>query len=149
YKLVARENTNKLISVIKLSDDLAKVTTPGVKKVYRFFNWKTNKSEGGYIALDQEIVDEKQLKIFDTLLQQKFKDVHDYEAVELLLHIFINGKQVYDLPTLEEIHRFHEKQLSYIWPETLRRLNPQTYYVGLSYELWKLKQEMIEKHSLK
>ncbi|GGK07081.1 nicotinate phosphoribosyltransferase [Lentibacillus kapialis] len=148
YKLVAREDENKLIPVIKLSEDLAKVTTPGPKKVYRIINRRTNKSEGDYIALSYETVNDKPLKMFDPFFPQKFKYVHDYEAIDLLKPIFINGKQVYDLPPLEEIHRYHEEQLSYIWPETLRLLNPQTYYVDLSYELWKMKQDMMEKHSM-
>src|SRR5699024_7932701 len=103
YKLVAREDENKLIPVIKLSDDLAKVTTPGPKKAYRIINRKTNKSEGDYIALAYETVDDKPLKMFDPFFPQKFKNVNDYEAVDLLRPIFVNGKQVYELPTLEEI----------------------------------------------
>ncbi|WP_010532139.1 nicotinate phosphoribosyltransferase [Lentibacillus jeotgali] len=148
YKLVAREDEDKLIPVIKLSEDLNKVTTPGPKKVYRIINRKTNKSEGDYIALAYETVDDKPLKMFDPFFPQKFKYVNDYEAVDLLKPIFINGKQVYELPTLEDIHRYHEEQLSYIWEETLRLLNPQTYYVDLSYELWKMKQDMMEEHSM-
>src|SRR5699024_4445366 len=148
YKLVAREDENKLIPVIKLSDDLAKVTTPGPKKAYRIINRKTNKSEGDYIALAYETVDDKPLKMFDPFFPQKFKYVNDYEAVDLLRPIFVNGKQVYELPTLEEIQKYHEKQLSYIWHETLRLLNPQTYYVDLSYDLWKMKQALIEERSI-
>ncbi|TFJ93331.1 nicotinate phosphoribosyltransferase [Lentibacillus salicampi] len=148
YKLVAREDAEGMIPVIKLSDDIAKVTTPGPKKVYRIINRKTNKSEGDYVALDSETVDDKPLKMFDPLFPQKFKYVNDYEAHDLLQPIFVNGEQVYPLPSLEEIHCYHKEQLSYIWEETLRLLNPQTYYVDLSYDLWKMKQDMIEKHSM-
>ncbi|GAA0446475.1 nicotinate phosphoribosyltransferase [Lentibacillus halophilus] len=148
YKLVARENDNKLIPVIKLSEDLEKVSTPGPKKVYRIINRRTQKSEGDYIALAHETVDDKPLKMFDPFFPQKCKFVYDYEAIDLLKPIFVNGKQVYDLPALENIHQYHQRQLSHIWPETLRLLNPQTYYVDLSYELWKMKQEMMEEHSM-
>ncbi|ALX50369.1 nicotinate phosphoribosyltransferase [Lentibacillus amyloliquefaciens] len=148
YKLVAREDKNELIPVIKLSDDLEKVTTPGLKKVYRIINRKTNKSEGDYIALEHETVDDKPLKMFDPFFPQKFKYVSNYEAIDLLEPIFVNGNQVYDLPELEEIHRYHEKQLSFIWHETLRLLNPQTYYVDLSYDLWKTKQDLIEERRI-
>lgn len=148
YKLVARENTDDLIPVIKLSEDLEKVITPGLKKVYRIINRKTKKSEGDYVALEHETVDEQPLKMFDPLFPHKFKYVKDYEVVELLQPIYVEGKQVYELPSLEEIHRYHMEQYAYIWQETLRLLNPQTYYVDLSYDLWKLKQDMIEKHSM-
>lgn len=149
YKLVARENSEDLVPVIKLSEDLEKVTTPGLKKVYRIINRDTQKSEGDYIALEHEKVDAKPLKMFDPLFPQKMKYVENYEAHELLQPIFIEGKQVYQLPTLKEIQKYHTKQYSHIWRETMRLLNPQTYYVDLSYDLWKLKQDMVEKHSHK
>ncbi|GAB4072909.1 nicotinate phosphoribosyltransferase [Barrientosiimonas marina] len=148
YKLVAREKDNALVPVIKLSDDLAKISTPGSKKVYRIINRKTQKSEGDYVALDHEVVNDKPLKMFDPIFPQKFKYVDDYDAVDLLQPIFVDGKQVYQLPSLEDIHSYHEQQLAFIWEETLRLLNPQTYYVDLSYELWKMKQDIIEKNSL-
>ncbi|MUV36947.1 Nicotinate phosphoribosyltransferase [Lentibacillus sp. JNUCC-1] len=154
YKLVAKESKtgdgdNAYDPVIKLSEDQEKVVTPGLKKVYRIINRKTNKTEGDYVALEHETVDDEPLLMFDPLFPHKSKRVENYEAVELLQPIFENGEQVYQLPTLDEIHSFHESRFSFMWQETLRMLNPQKYYVDLSYDLWQMKQQMIEKHSMK
>lgn len=149
YKLVAREKDNEMIPVIKLSEDIEKVTTPGPKKLYRIINKNTNKSEGDYIAFEHERVDDQPLKMFDPIFPYKFKYVEHYEALDLMKPIFINGKQVYDLPTVEEIRVYHQLQIKYIWEETLRLLNPQTYFVDLSQEVWDMKQKLIKKHSSK
>ncbi|MNP76883.1 nicotinate phosphoribosyltransferase [compost metagenome] len=60
--------------------------------------------------------------------------------------IFIDGKLVYDLPTLDQIRAYHQEQLNLFWPEYLRKLNPEIYRVSLSQEAWELKQKMIEEH---
>ena len=54
------------------------------------------------------------------------------------------GKCVYRCPDIEEIKDYCAKQLDAMWDEMKRFENPQTYYVDLSYNLWKLKHDMIE-----
>src|SRR5699024_8409080 len=147
YKLVAREKNGELASVIKLSEDVDKITTPGLKKTYRIINKETNKSEVDYIAFAYEEVTDKPLKMFDPIFPHKYKYVEDYEALDLMKPIFINGKQVYDLPSVEEVRAYHKQQINYIWDETLRLLNPQTYFVDLSQDVWDMKQKLIKKYS--
>jgi len=147
YKLVAREVNGELEPVIKLSEDAVKITTPGPKKTYRIINTKTNKSEGDYIAFSHEKVTDKPLKMFDPIFPHKYKYVENYEALDLMQPIFINGKRLYDLPSMEAIRAYHKQQIGYIWDETLRLLNPQTYFVDLSQEVWDMKQSLIKKHS--
>ena len=43
-----------MVDTIKISGNPEKVTTPGLKKVYRIINLTSNKSEGDYIAMDDE-----------------------------------------------------------------------------------------------
>ena len=147
YKIVAREVNGNLEPVIKLSEDAIKITTPGPKKTYRIINKQTNKSEGDYIAFSHEEVTDKPLKMFDPIFPHKFKYVEDYEALDLMKPIFINGNRVYDLPSMEEMRAYHKQQIGYIWDETLRYLNPQTYFVDLSQEVWDMKQALIKKYS--
>jgi len=146
YKLVAREKDGQLVPVIKLSEDIEKITTPGPKKTYRIINKETNKSEGDYVAFDYETVDDQPLKMFDPIFPHKYKYVYNYEALDLMKPIYINGKQVYDLPSIEDIKAYHEQQINYIWDETLRLLNPQTYFVDLSLDVWQMKQDLIQKY---
>ena len=44
YKLVAIEKDNKIISKIKISENVEKITNPGYKKVYRLFENRNRKS---------------------------------------------------------------------------------------------------------
>lgn len=147
YKLVARENEDGMQPVIKLSEDAVKITTPGAKKLYRIINNKTQKSEGDYLAFDDEVVNDQPLKMFDPIFPHKYKYVEDYTAVDLMKPIYENGELVYDLPSMDEIRQFHKQQIDAIWPETLRLLNPQTYFVDLSKKVWQMKQDLIVKHS--
>ena len=44
YKLVAIEDNGKIIPKIKISENVAKITNPGFKKVYRFYDKNSNKA---------------------------------------------------------------------------------------------------------
>ena len=55
YKLVAIEDENgQMADTIKISSNPEKVSTPGLKRVYRIINLLNGKSEGDYIALEDE-----------------------------------------------------------------------------------------------
>lgn len=71
------------------------------------------------------------------------KNVRDFAAKPLLKEIFVKGQQVYPLPTLEEIKTFAEANLTELWDEYKRNLNPQPYPVDLSQELWNHKMRLI------
>ncbi len=49
-----------------------------------------------------------------------------------------------NVPSIDEIRDYCTQQLDAMWDEMKRFENPQTYYVDLSYNLWKLKHDMIE-----
>lgn len=149
YKLVAKEdNEGGYRPVIKISGNPEKITTPGVKNVFRIMNKETGKAEADYIALADEtdMLEGKPLKLFDPLHPYLFKNVANYEAVPLLRTIFHQGELEYRLPTLKEIQTFHEEQLQQFWPEYLRKLNPEKYPVDMSAKVWELKKSLIEKH---
>lgn len=45
-----------MIDTIKISANPEKVSTPGLKRIYRIINKETQKSEGDYIAMEEEDV---------------------------------------------------------------------------------------------
>jgi len=148
YKLVARAQGDAYIPVIKISGNPEKVTTPGVKEVYRIINKLTGKAEADYIALKEEtdVKEGKRIKLFDPTHPYIHKLVEDYEATLLLQPIFQAGELVAELPTLEQIRTYHRQQLALFWPEYLRKLNPASYPVDLSITVWELKRSLIEQH---
>lgn len=144
YKLVAKQENEEWEPTIKISGNPEKITTPGLKKVYRIINRQTGKSEGDYIALShEEIHTQEKLNMFDPIHTWIQKWVVNFTAIELLKPVFMEGKLVYNLPSLSEIRSYHKEQLSLFWEEYLRKLNPERYPVDLSQALWDLKNRLI------
>ena len=93
YKLVSIEDDNgQMRDTIKISASPEKVTTPGLKKVYRIINNLTKKSEGDYIALASEQPDkEAKLHMFHPVHTYIGKFVSNFTAKDLHENIFEKG----------------------------------------------------------
>lgn len=149
YKLAAVEDdSGRIIPKIKISENVAKITNPHFKKVYRLYSRDSGRAIADYICLHDEAVDDSQpLEIFDPEATWKRQVVTDYEAKELLRPIFKNGELVYSCPGLEDIKSFCAEQVDTLWEEVKRFDNPHTYYVDLSQKLWDIKNSLLlEKH---
>ena len=149
YKLVAVENEDGTITPkIKISENVAKITTPHFKKLYRFYGNDTGKAIADYLTVYDETVDDSgSLTIFDPEATWKKKEVYDFTAKELQVPIFVQGKRVYDSPSLNEIRAYCQQQVETLWDEVRRFDNPHTYYVDLSQKLWDIKHGLLEKNS--
>lgn len=148
YKLAASEDENGVITPkIKVSENAAKITNPGFKKIYRLYSNETGKAEADLLMLRDESIDEDApLEIFDPEYTWKRRIIENYTARELLVPIFKNGELVYNLPALDEIRDHCARELATMWKEVLRFENPHEYYVDLSQKLWDLKHDMISKY---
>jgi nicotinate phosphoribosyltransferase len=134
----------EVIPKIKISENAGKITTPHFKKVYRIFEKDTGKANADLICLADETPDfTKPLTIFDPVYTWKRKTYENYEAKELLLPIFKDGKRVYDSPTTAEIRAYCAGEVDKLWDEVKRFENPHTYYVDLSETLWQIKQDLL------
>lgn len=151
YKLCAVEREDgTIIPKIKISENVGKITTPHFKKVYRLRGRDTGKAEADLICVHDEVIDDTQpIELFDPEHTWKRKILENYTATELLVPIFQNGKQVYQLPTLEEIRRHCKEEIEGMWDEVRRFNNPHNYYVDLSQKLWDIKQEMLRSRGVK
>lgn len=148
YKLAASEDENGVITPkIKVSENAAKITNPGFKKIYRLYSNETGKAEADLLMLRDESIDEESpLEIFDPEFTWKRRVIENYTARELLVPIFKNGRLVYNLPALDEIRDHCAREIATMWKEVLRFENPHEYYVDLSQKLWDLKHSMISKY---
>ena len=146
YKLCAVEDEKgSIIPKIKISENVGKITTPHFKKIYRLRGKETGKAEADLICLWNETVDDtKPLEIFDPQHTWKRKTLDHFTATELLVPIFKDGKQVYELPTLEEIRAHCLEEVEGMWSEVRRFNNPHNYYVDLSQKLWDIKHNMLK-----
>ena len=146
YKLVAIENEKgDMVDTIKISSNPEKVTTPGLKRVYRIINQTNNKSEGDYIALENENPQKSEkLKMFHPTHTFISKFVTDFEARELHHTIFENGELCYKTPSLPKIREFVKENLALLWDEYKRTMMPEEYPVDLSQACWENKMKMIQ-----
>ena len=146
YKIVSIEDEEgNMVDTIKISANPEKVSTPGLKKVFRIINLANQKSEGDYITLDHENPnEEKILHMFHPTHTYLKKDVKNFEAKDLHQDIFTNGQLVYQLPKIQAIQKYSHNNLNYLWDEYKRSLNPAEYPVDLSPSCWENKRRNIE-----
>jgi len=147
YKLVAIENeSGEMMDTIKISSNPEKVSTPGMKKVYRIMNTINNRSEGDYISKEEENPNEEErLKMFHPVHTFISKFVTDFNAINLHHDVFVDGKLTYKNPSLIEIQAYSKEQLTHFWNEYKRTNNPEEYPVDLSQKAWENKMKNIEK----
>ena len=126
---------------IKLSEQTAKISTPGLLATRRF------RVDGLFAAdmiYDQSADGAGERLIIDPADPLRRKRLPaDAPAEELLVPIFRAGKVVYWVPPLEESRRRTGEQLAGLHPGIKRLLNPHTYPVGLEPGLHELRQRLI------
>lgn len=146
YKLVAVEDDQgNIVPKIKISENVAKITNPHLKKVYRLYDKATGKALADQLCVYDETIDETQpLTIFDPEATWKEKTLTNFTARELLVPIFQNGKLVYQKPALNDIRDYCKAQVETLWDEVTRFENPHNYYVDLSRKLWQMKQDLLK-----
>ena len=145
YKLVAVEDENgEIIPKIKISENIAKITNPHFKKLYRFYDKESGKAIADELCVyDEEIDDTKPRTIFDPDAVWKSKTLRGYTAKNLHITVYKDGKLVYKLPKLNEIKQYCAEQIETLWDEVKRFENPHTYYVDLSKRLWNDKSRLL------
>ncbi len=147
YKLVAVEDNGVITPKIKVSENVAKITNPGFKKLWRLYDRDNNKAIADVITLHDEIIDDTQpYEIFDPEHVWKRKMLTNFRAVPLQVQLFKGGECVYTSPSVEEIRQYCKEQMDTIWDEVLRFENPHRYYVDLSQNLWVEKQRLLYMH---
>lgn len=150
YKLAACEEDGQITPKIKISENTEKITNPGFKQIFRFYDKTSNKAIADVIALShEEINEEDEYEIFDPEFIWKRKRIKNFYVKKLHQQIFDKGECVYQNPGINEIRDFCKEQIDSFRRETLRFENPHEYYVDLSYELWSLRQELIKEFSMK
>lgn len=150
YKLAAikKKDATEFTPKIKISENPVKITNPGNKTVYRILDKETNKLKADLIALTNESYDSsKDLEIFHPIETWKTSTIpaNSYEIKELLVPIFKKGQCIYTSPKTMEIRSYCAEQLSLLWDENKRLVNPQEVYVDLSKPLYDLKMELLNK----
>ncbi len=145
YKLAGVFNKDGSITPkIKVSDNSAKITNPGFKKIVRIYDGVSKKAEADLIMLKDETIDlTKPLTITHPIETWKQLTFTNYFVRELTQTIVKDGKLVYDMPKVKEIKEYAQSEMATFWDEYLRIDAPHIFKVDLSDKLLKLKTEML------
>ena len=138
YKLAEYNGLPK----IKISSNLEKMTTPGVKKIVRFYDID-GLMEADALAEDSEDISNGEVLIVDPGNPLRRATIRSERRVELLVPIIAAGEPVYEFPSLEQIRARRKNQLGELHESYKRLTNPHEYKVGLTKKLWSLKERMI------
>jgi nicotinate phosphoribosyltransferase len=126
---------------IKLSDERAKTSCPGLLQVRRF-----HEPEGRFVAdaiyeIDHEV--SKPCVIVDIPTEQETEVPANTEYSDLLVPVFRKGELVYQAPDLAASRECTRQQLSRL-PLEIRSLdNPRAYLVGLEKSLHALRSNLV------
>jgi len=126
---------------IKLSDEPAKTSYPGVLQVRRFCQ-----PDGSFIAdtiyeIDHGVSEPCEIVDLETGEKTEIPATTGYS--DLLVAVFRKGQLVYQAPQLDEARERARKQLSYAPPEILRLEHPTNYKVGLEQSLHELRLKLM------
>jgi nicotinate phosphoribosyltransferase len=143
YKLSAIRRPGDAWSYrLKLSEQMSKISNPGVLQVRRF------EANGCYVAdvlyQDGEAPNRAWTVVdpFDPTRRKLLSS--ELEAKDLLVPIFREGQVVYQRPSLNKIQSYARQELAALHGGIKRFLNPHAYVVGLEESLYTLKISLIE-----
>ena len=147
YKIVALEKDGAIIPKIKISETLAKTTTPGYKQLWRLYD-AGGKAIADVITLHGETIDDSQpYELFDPEYPWKRKTVTGFRAEKRLQTWMEAGARSTAMPSLTDVRAYCQREQQTLWDEIRRLENPHGYYVDLSPALWQLKQDLIREHA--
>lgn len=143
YKLSAiRDKGGEWKYKLKLSEQMLKVSNPGILQVKRFFSNKENLAD---VIYDIYMPTNGDCQSVDPLDPTHVRVIKKGElSKDLLEPIFRKGECVYQSPTLEEIRARTKDELNHFSVGIKRFLNPHLYSVGMEKKLYDLKIQLIK-----
>lgn len=146
FKMSAREQGDGFEPVMKISNDVSKMTNPGIKTVRRFYRKDNGKMITDLICLENEAKPDGgdfTLVTESAKWRKKYLKAGKYTCEEMLKPVMRNG-EAEPLPTLIETIAYANEQMETLWPEYKRLMNPNIMEVNLSDKLQALKTQIIE-----
>lgn len=127
---------------MKLSENLAKMTLPGIKKMYRLIG-----ENGFFHGADLIMLQEEEMpdRMYHPLDREKNMDISGFKKAELLEKVMENGKALKKPQSLKDIADFSRDRLNKLPPEFKRFENPHVYKVGISPELMQMRDSLRKK----
>lgn len=145
YKLVALKNDGAWRPAIKISDSPDKIANPGHKRAWRLYDQR-GRATADLLALDDENVPEMReivLRHPSDIAKTRTVTRSEVTVEELHKNIIVEGRIVYDWPSLDDIRAARRADVARLDPGVRRLIHPHIYHVSLSERLWQLKYDLI------
>ena len=132
---------------IKVSENIMKMTLPGIKNIHRYINQDNNFYADG-ISLAEE---NNYHRIYHPFEPQKHTDITRYKKEPLIHPVMKNGKTLFHMPHPKEIAAYNLERLKMLPEEHKRFMNPHVYKVGITEQVMQvrdhLSQQFLKKDS--
>jgi nicotinate phosphoribosyltransferase len=126
---------------LKVSEQLIKVTNPGIHQVRRYFNCGGNVADLIYDVNTPLLLEPISIDPLDPTRRQSLGGPLLHQ--DLLVPVARRGEIVYSTPSIQSIQAYAKAQLSLFHPATRRFLYPQPYFVGLEQSLYEMKLHLL------
>jgi len=139
YKLARSGNS----PVIKMSENISKITLPDIKQV-----WRAIDNETGFLGVDVIAIEGESeiIEMHHPFVPHQSLNIKPFETEPLLQLVMDQGKVVYDPPSLSQTATYTRERLGMLPAEYKRFENPHTYKVGISSRLKALRDSLIARH---
>ncbi len=144
YKISAVENNGVFEPRIKVSENVEKITNPGLKKLYRVYD-ENNKAIADIIAkYDEKLEDLSEVSYIDPLKPWKRRSFKDCRFVNLQKQVFKDGRFTGTKRGVQEIAKYVKGQLdNEIWIEEQRFEYPHRHYLDMTPAYYEMKRELL------
>ena len=144
YKLCAVEQDGKMEPRIKISENIEKVTNPGLKEVYRAYDAEGH-SVADVIAIKGEELSQVKYLVSPEKPWKKYPaDVFNFRKLQEPQ--LLSGERVHEAEQLSEIRARLKKQMdSEVWDEEKRFENPHGHYLDMTPAYYEMKMALLAK----
>ena len=124
---------------MKFSENIAKMTLPGIKTIYRYFEPEDNLLYADGVELRDADVP---WEIYHPHQIEKHSSLKDVKHEEIISKVMENGKIINDKPSIGHIAEYVQKRLKQL-PEEIKRFeNPHMYKVGIGKKLMEIRNNL-------
>ena len=144
YKIAAVGEGDVFSPRIKVSENVEKITNPGLKDVYRIYDSQGH-AVADLLAVHGEEVDlSRPFRYVDPQKPWKNRSFVDCTAQNLRRLYVKDGKRTAELPALGEIRDYVARQLAdEIWQEEQRFENPHRHYLDMTPDYYEMKMGLL------
>lgn len=148
YKIAGVEEDGVMQPRIKVSENIEKITNPGLKNVYRIYDEDGKAIADLITKADEELDLSEGYRYVDPDEPWKLRYFENCTAKPLMRQVVSAGKVIEPKRSLQEIADYVRDQLSNeIWEEEQRFENPHIHYLNMSPDYYEMKMDLLKEVS--